>query len=134
MPELIHCAPMRLLAAILCVVSLATAACADDSDVVLNEVMYHAPFDLDDLQYIELFNRGDSTVELSKWSFTKGIRFTFPAKTQLKPGGYLVVCRKASIFSANYGGNISAIGDFSGKLSHQGESFCLPPECLATAA
>ena len=31
---------------------------------------------------------------------------TFPDKTRLTPGGYLVVCRKASIFSANYGGNI----------------------------
>jgi hypothetical protein len=120
-PGIFLSAYTRLFAAILFAISLTTASRATSFDVVINEIMYHAPFDLDDLQYIELFNRGEADVDLSKWEFTKGIHFTFPDKTRLATGGYLVVCRRVSIFSANYGGNIPAIGDFSGKLSHHGE-------------
>jgi hypothetical protein len=92
-----------------------------DTDVVINEVMYHAPLDLDELQYVELFNRGTAEVDLSHWSFAKGIKFTFPDKTRLAAGGYLVVCRKKEMVLANYGRNLSVMGDFSGKLSHGGE-------------
>ena len=93
-----------------------------DTDVVINEIMYHPTHDLDDLQYIELYNRGAAVVELSKWSFTKGIKFVFPDKARLSPGKYLVVCRKVSVFSPNYGQNIPVLGDFSGNLSHGGET------------
>src|SRR5437763_6364963 len=64
-----------------------------DSDVIINEIMYHPPLQLEDLQYIELFNRGDAAVDLSGWSFTKGIQFEFPPNTQLAAGAYLVICR-----------------------------------------
>ena len=31
---------------------------AEPSEVVINEIMYHPPGDLEDLHYIELFNAG----------------------------------------------------------------------------
>src|SRR6266576_3259382 len=92
-----------------------------DTDVIINEIMYHPPLDLDELQYVELFNRGETAVDLSKWSLGKKIKFEFPNKTQLSPGGYLVICRNAKAFAANYGNEISVLGDFSGRLSHGGE-------------
>ncbi len=98
---------------------------AADTDVVINEVMYHAPLDLDDLQYIEIFNRGTAEVDLSGWSFTKGIKFAFPDKTRLAAGGYLVVCRKTEIVLANYGRDVPVVGEFTGKLSHRGEKLQL---------
>jgi len=100
---------------------LPTPARAADTDVVINEIMYHAPLDLEELQYIELFNRGSAEVDLSGWGFTKGIKFTFPDKTRLAAGGYLVVCRKAEMVRANYGREVPVVGEFSGKLSHHGE-------------
>lgn len=89
--------------------------------IVINEIMYHPPFELEDLQYIELFNSGKNEVDLSKWSFSKGIKFSFPDQTRLAAGGYLVICRNRTAFSANYGQSIAALGNFSGKLSHRGE-------------
>jgi hypothetical protein len=97
------------------------AARAAETDVVINEIMYHAPLDLDELQYIELFNRGTAEVDLSGWSFTKGVTFVFPDKTRLAAGGYLVVCRNRQMVLANYGRNIPIVGEFTGKLSHRGE-------------
>lgn len=94
---------------------------AADSDVVINEIMFHPPNDREDLQYVELFNRGKSPVDLSGWAFTKGIKFVFSANTTLAPESYLVVCRNKKAFGAQYGEGIPAVGDFSGQLSHRGE-------------
>ena len=112
---------MALTISAILICALSTATRGADTDVVINEIMYHAPFDLDELQYIELFNRGSAEVDLSGWSFAKGIKYAFPDKTRLAAGGYLVVCRKAELLRANYGGNVPVIGEFSGRLSPHGE-------------
>lgn len=94
---------------------------AAPAPVVLNEIMYHPPDGRDDLQYIELFNRSGAEADLSGWSFTKGIKFTFPAQTKLKAGGFMVVCRDRAKFVKQYGQGGVAIGNFTGKLGHSGE-------------
>ena len=101
--------------------SIAISSRAADKDIIINEIMYHPPLDLEELQYVELFNRGQASVDLSGWSFAKGIQFDFPKSTQLAAGGYLVVCRNTKMFAGNYGNKIAALGDFTGKLSHRGE-------------
>src|SRR5262245_36699552 len=100
---------------------LASPAPAGEGDVVINEIMYHPPGAGDRLQYLELFNRGESPVDLSGWSFTSGIKFAFPPNTSLAPGSYLVVCRDRAAFAGHYGAEVRPIGDFEGKLSHRGE-------------
>ncbi|HTL16061.1 MAG TPA: lamin tail domain-containing protein, partial [Patescibacteria group bacterium] len=75
---------------------------AGEKEIVINEIMYHPPLEMEDLQYVELFNRGDSTVDLSRWKFTKGISYVFPNQTQLKAGEFLVVCRSTNLFANNY--------------------------------
>ena len=101
--------------------SLTISSRAADKDIIINEIMYHPPLEMEDLQYIELFNRGSSPVDLSQWSFDKGIKFEFPKGSRLEAGGYLVVCRNTNVFAHNYGSQIRALGDFTGKLSHRGE-------------
>ncbi len=92
------------------------------ADVVINEIMYHAPDDLDDLQYIELFNTGDKPVDLSGWKI-KGAKHEFPARTSIEAGGYLVVCKSLKEFKRVYG--FDAAGEFKGTLSHSGEQIDL---------
>ena len=89
--------------------------------VIINEVMYHPPLDLDDLQYIELFNSGEANLDLSRWSFSKGVKFVFPENVRIPAGGYLVICRSRAALLANYDPNIPVAGEFTGKLSHRGE-------------
>src|SRR4051812_36627622 len=79
------------------------AAAAEQGPVVINEIMYHAPGDLENLQYIELFNAGKSGRDLSGWSFSKGAKFVFPKGTELASGGYLVVGRDRAEFARRYG-------------------------------
>jgi lamin tail-like protein len=40
--------------------------------VVINEIFYKAPDDLDDLLWIELHNDGDVAVDLSDWNLDRG--------------------------------------------------------------
>ncbi|MBI3414938.1 MAG: lamin tail domain-containing protein, partial [Verrucomicrobia bacterium] len=96
-------------------------ASAKEPGVIINEIMYHPPNEQEELQFVELFNRGEAEVDLSGWAFTKGIKFTFPASTRLARGGYVVVCRNRERFVAHYGTNVVVLGNFSGKLSHQGD-------------
>ena len=49
-------------------------------DLVISEIMYN-PASGQEHEYIELFNIGDSTLDLTDLRFTKGIDFDFPAGT-----------------------------------------------------
>jgi hypothetical protein len=103
-------------AALLCLLACGLAR----GGVVINEVMYHAPDDLDELQYIELHNTGDSAVDLGGWKLAKGVKHQFPAGTKIEPGGHLVVCKNLKEFKKHY--NFDAAGQFQGALSHNRES------------
>ena len=89
--------------------------------VVINEIMYHPPDDRDELQFVELFNPGPTDVDLSGWSFTKGVRFVFPAGTRVAAGGWVVVCRDIAAFQSQFKGEPTVAGVFTGRLSQGGE-------------
>src|SRR5262249_33347690 len=101
--------------------AMSVAVWAADTDIVINEIMYHPPAGRTNLQWVELYNRGNADINLSKWSFTKGIQFTFTDGTHLAAGGYLVVCRDTTAFASHYGQQIPVVGNFTGKLSHKSE-------------
>jgi hypothetical protein len=74
--------------------------------------------------WVELYNRGMETVDLSDWSFTDGINFTFPQGTTMEPGEYLVVSENAPWLSSRFP-DARIIGDFGGNLSNRGETLVL---------
>ena len=84
--------------------------------VVLNEILYHAPDDLDNLQFIELHNPGDTAVDLSGWKLTRDIRFEFPRGAKIEANGYVVVCKDLPLFKRYY--RVEPIGAFAGALDH----------------
>ena len=100
---------------------LAPAARANENDVIINEIMYNPPGALDNLQFVELFNRGTTPVDLSNWGFTKGIQYKFPPGTAIDPGGFVTVSGDPSAFATHYGKQISVVGPFQGRLSHKAE-------------
>ena len=103
-------------------------------DIVINELMYDPISGNDDDQYIELYNQGTNTVNLAGWQLTSAVTFTFPSIT-IAPNGYVVVGRNTANLLAKYP-NLSAantVGDYSGKLSHNGELLILSmPQTLNT--
>jgi parallel beta-helix repeat protein len=97
-----------------------TLPCWADSPIVINELMYD-PLDGEDAdEYVELYNAGYGSVDLSDWRFSDGIDFTFPQGTVLDEGEYLVVCKDLNRVGLAYGIN-NAIGNYDGTLSDSGE-------------
>jgi hypothetical protein len=84
--------------------------------VVINEILYHAPDDLDDLQFIELHNTGTAEVELGGWKLGREVNYEFPRGTKIAANGYLVVCKNLPLFKRSYG--FDAAGAFTGALNH----------------
>ncbi len=103
-----------------------------DADVVINEIMYHSVDDDDDAQFIELFNRGSQTVNLSGWQFTRGLTHTFDAGTSIPPGGFLVLCKNAEAAQKLYSFVAPAVTWTAGRLDHGGETLALENDVGAT--
>ncbi len=91
-----------------------------NTDIVINEVMYKPPDTQGNGEFVELFNRGKKTVNLSDWVVTGGIDFTFPSNTRLKAGEYIVVAADAGLLRSFHGA-INVLGNFHGKLSNDGD-------------
>ncbi|MHC4743707.1 MAG: lamin tail domain-containing protein, partial [Planctomycetota bacterium] len=94
--------------------------------LVITEVMYHpveddgTPDGEEDLEFIELYNNRATREDLSAFSFTNGIKYTFPPATILERGEYLVVARDSAAVQAAYG--LSGVYQWtSGKLNNNGE-------------
>jgi len=97
-------------------------------DIVINEIMYHPISQDTDDEFIEIYNRGASTVDLSDWRFIDGVGYTFPAGATIGAGEYLVIAKNALQLIAHNPGVLDAsntLGDYSGSLSDRGERVVL---------
>ena len=93
-----------------------------NTNVVVNEIMYHPPTDDDGDEYIELYNRGKKRVDISGWRFSRGISFAFPKGTTIPAEGYLVVAKDRDRLIAKYKLPPSlVVGNYTGTLSNGGE-------------
>jgi len=91
--------------------------------VVINEIMYNSADMGGD--YIELFNPNTNIyVDLSGVQI-KGIGYSFPNGTVIKPLSYLLVVEDINVFKSKYGDNLPVIGQYSGNLNNIGEKISL---------
>ena len=89
-------------------------------DLVIHEIMYHPPWTLPGIEFIELYNKGSQEINLSGYEFNRGITFTFPEDSLIPAKGYLVVAADPPTLQANHG--ISGVyGPYEGVLSDFGE-------------
>ncbi len=89
------------------------------TDVVINEIFYHPPLDRRG-EFLELYNRGKESLDLSGFRFDKGIDFTIPQGTRIAADGYLVVAEDPALLQANHGE--ASLGPYAGQLSNRGEN------------
>ncbi|HAK97336.1 MAG TPA: hypothetical protein DCM87_20685, partial [Planctomycetes bacterium] len=102
-----------------------------ETDLVINEIMYHpaAPHDpysdgggdADDLEYLELYNRGGAPISLTGVRFDQGIEFSFQPGAALAAGQYLVLARNPARFREIYGDMPNLYGPYAGRLADGGE-------------
>jgi len=91
---------------------------AINDSVVINEIMYHPFPGRPNHEYVELYNRGSSPVDLTGWRFTNGIRYKFTSGTVLAAGAYLVVAESTSTIVSVYGLPASqVVGNFKRNLN-----------------
>ncbi len=92
----------------------------------VTEIMY-APVGGSDYEFIELCNTGPTTLDLKYVVFNEGISFAFAGSTvqSLAPGQYVVVAANPATFASRYGTSIPVAGQFTGKLSNEGEKVAL---------
>src|SRR6185503_5832230 len=84
--------------------------------VVINEILYH-PTSTNVLEeWIELYNTGQTNVNLSGWRITKGLQFTFPTNTTIAAGGYLVIAADAATFAVKHPGVANVVAGSAGAL------------------
>lgn len=95
-----------------------------EGQVVINEIMYHpghnqAAFEPEptNQEYVELFNRGGTAVNLAGWRLNRAVNFVFP-NTNLAAGSYLVVAANVPAFRAKYPAVANVVGGWTGRLSN----------------
>ena len=93
-------------------------------NLVINEVHYSPGVpvgqDAKQFEFIELYNRGTTPLQLDRVAFARGITFEFPANRNIQPGEYLVLASNAAVFQSRYG--FAPYGVYTGSLANEGES------------
>ncbi|NIP97246.1 MAG: hypothetical protein GWO24_28970, partial [Akkermansiaceae bacterium] len=92
---------------------------AADSVVVFNELHYNPEGSTEDGEWIELYNQMGINVDLSGWRLDNGVEYTFPRRTIVPPGGYLIVAKDPANPALAEAGMV--FGPYEGFLSNGGE-------------
>lgn len=75
-------------------------------------------------EWLEIYNRGSSPVNLTGWKIDGGISYNFPVNTTLAAGEYLVVAKNAGTLSTKHPA-ASILGNYSGRLGNGGDLITL---------
>lgn len=95
-----------------------------DAVVVFNEIMYHPATNETGLEWLELHNQMAVNVDLSGWSISGGIDYSFPEGTVITGNGYLVVALSPSDLQTATG-ITNLVGPYTGRLSNSGDTLKL---------
>lgn len=89
-------------------------------DVVISEIMYHPASENVLEEYIELYNKGTTAVNLLDWKISAGVQYSFP-EVILPADSYIVVAADVTTFANRYPSVSSLLGNWVGTLSDSGE-------------
>jgi hypothetical protein len=101
---------------------------SSDTKIVINEINYISSPYKDTKDWVELYNAGNSTVNLKNWIISDGgpeTGYVFPADFIFSPGMYLVVCRDITSFRLFWPGVTNIVGDMEFGLSSSGDNINL---------
>lgn len=108
---------------ILLFISLFSLTIALHGQIVINEIMYNPPESGNDsLEYIEIFNVGDFEVDITGYTLSAGVEYTFPGY-MLSASDYVVIAIDSMALLNNFG--VASFQWKSGALSNGGEKIRL---------
>lgn len=90
-------------------------------DIELAEIYYYntAP---DRTEYIRLYNPGDENLDISSYTISKAIEFTFPEGSIVAPHGSVYVAKNKELLTLN---GTPAYNWTKGNLANEGEDICI---------
>ena len=94
------------------------------NDIVINEIYYNDPPDLNADDWVELCNKGTTTMDLTGWILKDeddAHWFEIPSGIYMYPHEYLVLSRDASKFVVAYPDKNPPVGNFSFGLGSSGD-------------
>lgn len=106
---------------LLFVVLLMTGLCSARADVTLvfNEIMYHPATNEPAMEWVEMYNQLAVDLDVSGWSLTGDIGYTFAANTRVAGRSFVVVAiDPAALMAAT--GLTNVLGPFTNRLSNSG--------------
>ena len=86
---------------------------------MINEINYNPNDNIQETEYIELFNPGQTAVDMSNWRIDSAADYLIPSGTVIPVGGYLVIAENPAVIAKWY--NITALGPWTGSLSSNGD-------------
>ena len=94
------------------------------SSAVINEFHYNSLDTTSLEEFIELYNPGDTPLDISGWSLASAVTFTMPAGTSIPAGGYKVIGENPATLQTKF--TITGVlGPWTGHLSTSGETIDL---------
>ncbi len=93
------------------------------ADVVINEIHYDHPDKTAPAEFIELYNAGSDTADLSGWQVSDGISYTIPQGTSLGADQYLVLAQDPNTARQLFA--VDSLGPWQGRLANSGETILL---------
>jgi len=104
--------------------------------IVLSEINYHSDSTLNSGDWIELYNCGNSPVDVSGWKLSDVVsyhEFSFPAGSEVQPGERIVIAEDTLLFHSVHPG-VQCLGPMDFGFSNAGEMLTLSDSNALTMA
>ena len=96
----------------------------ENHKVIINEIFYKSTGNLKPGDWIELYNNGETTVDLKGWTLrdaNKDSAYIVPSSYYLAPGDFIVFCKDIQKFKTIYPNIKNVMGNFSFGLNADGD-------------
>ena len=105
-------------------------------DITITAVEYNPASGNQEEEYIRISNAENTEIDISGWTLTGGVEFTFPPGTVIERNGDMYVCPDTKAFmdraTSPRGGEFHlVVGPYSGHISNFGETLTLNDENAA---
>src|SRR5690606_34613468 len=90
--------------------------------VVINEIHYDPHLNTEQVEFIELYNSGQETVDLSNWRIDEAVDFVFAPGSEIAVDGFLVVTQNAADFQTKFGFAPFGQWEVGDRLANEGET------------
>ncbi|HQW00472.1 MAG TPA: CotH kinase family protein, partial [Bacteroidia bacterium] len=94
------------------------------AQLTINEINYNSPEELDAHDWVELYNYGTFSLDISGWKIAdeqENHKYTLPTGTVIPAGGYIVIPENAHEFSEVFPNVSNVVGQLGFNLSNGGE-------------